>query len=355
MFKPEEKMHLKNKVIIGINNFPKEDLIIFKNSMANQNIFNIDYIEINSSLIDYRIKNQREKANNKEEKIGMISKDWLNKYQNEIPSIIIQFIDITYKIIESKDPSLISEDIMLEIGKIKSAFMTSNYILIIKNLYKSNFDLQIKNNILNNIKYIKEKNVIIVNDNNQFDNIQFVDNLSELVKEEINNFYTSKKNSCFYKHERCRQKKDIEYSIKYLIKLFTLSYLKRKENVNYSYLFKANLNLRQKIDRKNYRFISCINTNTYANMDSKMKDLINQIITYFEIRNISDYIIYFLSLKKNMTECEVNKLIYNHLTIYDINNFIKINNLKNINYTNNSDIELYYKYLFIFDLIWKIS
>ena len=355
MFKPEEKMHLKNKVIIGINNFPKEDLIIFKNSMANQNIFNIDYIEINSSLIDYRIKNQREKANNKEEKIGMISKDWLNKYQNEIPSIIIQFIDITYKIIESKDPSLISEDIMLEIGKIKSAFMTSNYILIIKNLYKSNFDLQIKNNILNNIKYIKEKNVIIVNDNNQFDNIQFVDNLSELVKEEINNFYTSKKNSCFYKHERCRQKKDIEYSIKYLIKLFTLSYLKRKENVNYSYLFKANLNLRQKIDRKNYRFISCINTNTYTNMDSRMKDLINQIITYFEIRNISDYIIYFLSLKKNMTECEVNKLIYNHLTIYDINNFIKINNLKNINYTNNSDIELYYKYLFIFDLIWKIS
>ena len=92
MFKPEEKMHLKNKVIIGINNFPKEDLIIFKNSMANQNLFNIDYIEINSSLIDYRIKNQREKANKKEEKIGMISKDWLNKYQNEIPSIIIQFI-----------------------------------------------------------------------------------------------------------------------------------------------------------------------------------------------------------------------------------------------------------------------
>ena len=364
MFIPEEKIHLKNKCIIGLSNFQKQDLTIFKKSMSKlkQNICQIDYIDINSHLIELRVNLQREKASKKDGKIGMISKDWLNKYQNEIPCVIIQIIDITFKIIESKDPALISEDIIVEISKLKSVFNISNYILIIKNLYnlnKSNFDSQIRNNILNNVKYLKDKNVIIINDNNQFENIQFVDNLTELVKEEINAFFFAKKNEYFYKYEKCKQKKEIEYTIKYLIKLFSLSYITHKDNVNYSYLFKANLYLRQKIDKKNYKFICNFNNNNNINsiIDIKKRELINQIITYFEIKNISDYIIYYISLKKNMTENEINKFIYNHLSLFDINNFIEINNLINLNNKNNdnNDFELYYKYLFIFNLIWKIS
>ena len=357
MFIPEEKIHLKNKCIIGLNNFQKQDLTIFKNTMAKQIIFNIDYIDINSYLIELRVNLQREKQSKKDDKIGMISKDWLNKYQNEIPCVIIQIIDITFKIIDSKDLSLISEDIMIEISKIKSVFTISNYVLIIKNLYKSNFDLQIRNIILNNVKYLKDKNVIIINDNNQFENIQFVENLTELVKEEINIFFYAKKNDYFYKYKKCKQKKEIEYTIKYLIKLFSLSYITHRDNVNYAYLFKANLYLRQKLDKKNYKFICNVKDNTYNSSDIKKIDLINHIITYFEIKNIGDYIIYYISLKGNMTENEINKFIYSHLTYFDINNFIEINNFINQNnkINDNNDIELYYKYLFTFNLIWKIA
>jgi hypothetical protein len=188
MFHPKDKIKLKNNNIIGTNNFTKSDLNSFKISMTKKSICNIKFIDINAQVLNSRISKQREKAMKKKNRLGMISKEWLNKYQNEIPCVIIQIIDITAKIIEKKDPSLISEDIMLEMGKIKSAFMASNYILILRNLcnfYKNNHDALIKNNILSNVKYAKDKCIIIVNDNNQFDNKEFVDNLSEITNEEI--------------------------------------------------------------------------------------------------------------------------------------------------------------------------
>lgn len=297
MFKIEDKILLKSNVLIGTLNFPKQSFSIFKNIMAKQNQFNINYIEINPIIIELSINNKREKSLRKEGKMGMISREWLNKYQNEIPCVIIHIIDITSKIMESKEPSLISEEILHELGKIKSAFINSNYIMIIKNLFKSNFELQIKNTLVNNIKYLKDKNIIIINDSNQFENMQFLDNFCELVKDEINGFFSTIKNNYFTKFEKCKQQKDIEFIIKYLIKLFSLSYITHKDNINYSYLFKANLYLRQKIDKKNYKFICNVNNN---DNDLNKKDLMNQIITYLEIKNISDYIIYYLSWKKNI-------------------------------------------------------
>ena len=166
MFNPEEYIPLKNRVIIGVYNFQKDDLSNLKIYLKKQNISNIEYLDIKANLLEQRIKNQREKLNKEESKIGMISKNWLNKYQNEIPCVLIQIIDITFINIENKEPSLITENIMREMGKIKSAFTTSSYILIIKNIFKGNFDLTIiKNQILNNIKLAKDKNIIIMNDN----------------------------------------------------------------------------------------------------------------------------------------------------------------------------------------------
>ena len=124
MFHPKDKIKLKNNNIIGTNNFTKSDLNSFKISMTKASICNIKFIDINAQVLNSRISKQREKAMKKKNRLGMISKEWL-----KIPCVIIQIIDITAKIIEKKDPSLISEDIMLEMGKVKSAFMTSNYIL----------------------------------------------------------------------------------------------------------------------------------------------------------------------------------------------------------------------------------
>ena len=354
MFNPEEYFLLKNKVIIGVINFQKPDLNNLKVCLSKQDISELEYRDINQKTIEQRIKIQREKSNSEGSKIGMISKNWLNKYQNEIPCVIIQIIDITIKIIENKDPSLISEDIIKEMGVVKSAYMSSNYILIIKNLYKSNFDSIIKNNILNNIKYAKDKNIIIMNDNNKFDDMTFIKNLSDLVLEELNIFFYNKKKNYYYKYEICKQKKETEFSIKYLLKLFTLSLMTHKDNINYSYLFKANLFLRQKLDRKNYKFISALKSKN--NKGIQNIDLITKFLIYFELRNINDYIIYYLITKKNMEENDINKLVYQHLLLFDINNILKVNGLNELKTNKDySNIDNIIKYLFIFDLIWKLS
>ena len=355
MFKPEDKIPLKNQVVIGANNLKKPDLNNLKKSLNKQNICNYECILITEKAIELKIKNQREKSKKERNKKGMISKDWINKYQNELPCVIIQIIDITFKIIDSNDPTMISEYIMREMGKIKSAFMSSNYILIIRNIFKSNYDLQIKNNILSNIKDIKDRNIIIMNNSNAFDDPIFIKNLSELVLDEINIFFYTKKNNYYYKFENCRQKKEMEFSIKYLIKLFILSFITHKDNINYSYLFKASAFLKQKLDKKNYKFNSYIKSND--NNDNKNEDFMKQILIYFELRNISDYIIYYLAMKKNMKENDINKLVYSHLTLFDVNNFL-INKFNNIhsnfsNLTNN--VQFYKKYLFLFDCIWKLN
>ncbi len=355
MFHPKDKIKLKNNNIIGTNNFTKSDLNSFKISISKACISNIKFIDINPQVLNSRITKQREKAMKKKNKLGMISKEWLNKYQNEIPCVIIQIIDITAKIIERKDPSLISEDIMLEMGKIKSAFMASNYILILKNLcnfYKNNHDALIKNNILSNVKYAKDKCIIIVNDNNQFDNKRFVDNLSEITKEEINSFFRIKKNNAHIKLEQYNKKKEMEFYVKNLIKLFTFSFMTHKEKINYSYLFKANYTLRQKIDKKNYKFISYISDKNDNNNDLKKKEFLKIILAYLEIKNISDYIIFYLSQKKNMKEIEINKLIYGHISYFNVNNFLK---LKNSNISKDEFYDLYNKYLYLFDSIWKFN
>ena len=355
MFHPKDKIKLKNNNIIGTNNFTKSDINSFKMSMSKACISNIKFIDINAQVLNSRITKQREKAMKKKNKFGMISKEWLNKYQNEIPCVIIQIIDITAKIIERKDPSLISEDIMLEMGKIKSAFMTSNYILILRNLcnfYKNNHDTLIKNNILSNVKYAKDKCIIIVNDNKQFDNKRFVDNLSEITKEEINSFFRIKKNKAHIKLEQYNIKKEMEFYVKNLIKLFTFSFMTHKEKINYSYLFKANYTLRQKIDKKNYKFISYITDKNDNNTDLKKREFLKIILAYLEIKNISDYIIFYLSQKKNMKEIEINKLIYGHISYFNVNNFLK---LKNSNTFENEFYDLYNKYLYLFDSIWKFN
>lgn len=355
MFHPKDKIRLKNSNIIGTNNFNKSDLNIFRASMSKSSVCNIKFIDITTEVLNSRIAKQREKAMKKKNKLGMISKEWLNKYQNEIPCVIIQIIDITAKIFEKKDPSLISEDIMLEMGKIKSAFMNSNYILIMRNLfnfYKNNHDTLIKNNILSNVKYAKDKCIIIVNDSNQFDNKEFVDNLCEITKEEIGSFFRIKKNNTHIKLDQCNKKKEMEFYVKNLIKLFTFSFMTHKDNINYSYLFKANNTLRQKIDKKNYKFISYISDKEDSNIDLKKREFLNIILAYLEIKNISDYIIFYLSQKKNMKEIEINKLIYGHISHFNVNNFLKI-----INSNNSKDdfYELYNKYLFLFDSIWKFN
>ena len=354
MFDPEEYIPLKNRVIIGVYNFQKDDLSNLKIYLKKQNISNIEYLDIKANLLEQRIKNQREKLNKEESKIGMISKNWLNKYQNEIPCVLIQIIDITFINIENKEPSLITENIMREMGKIKSAFTTSSYILIIKNIFKGNFDLTIiKNQILNNIKLAKDKNIIIMNDNNRFDDISFLKNLSDLILEEFNIFFTTKKSNYYYKYEKCKQKKEIEFSIKYLLKLFTLSFMTHKENINYSYLFKANVYLKQKLDKKNYKFTSPLKSKNNKNIQNIV--LTRQLLIYFELRNISDYITYYISMKKNMDENEINKLVYQHLLLFDIKNILKINNLNELKKNKDNNIEYIIKTLFLFDLIWKLS
>jgi len=356
MFHPKDKIKLKNSNIIGTNNFTKSDLNSFKISMSKASICNIKFIDINSVVLNSRISKQREKAMKKKNKLGMISKEWLNKYQNEIPCVIIQIIDITAKIIEKKDPNLISEDIMLEMGKIKSAFMTSNYILILRNLcnfYKNNHDALIKYNILSNVKYAKDKCIIIVNDNNQFDNKEFVDNLSEITKEEIVSFFRIKKNNTHIKLEQCNKKKEIELYVKNLIKLFTFSFMTHKDNINYSYLFKANYALRQKIDKRNYKFISYLSDkDDNNNIDLKKREFLSIILAYLEIKNISDYIIFYLSQKKNMKEIEINKLIFGHISYFNVNNFLEI---KNTNIFKDEFYDLYNKYLYLIDSIWKFN
>ena len=351
MFKPEEIIPLKNKILIGIMNIQKPDLVNIKSSLNKKNLGNIEFIDINKKTLEERINKKRSILGKGHIKLGMISKNWLNKIQNEIPCVIIQLIDITFTIFDKKDPLLISEDIIHEMGKTKTSYISSNYILIIKNIEKSNLDVQIKNNILNTVKNIKDKNIIMIYGNDEFENGTFIENLSGLIKEEINLFFINKEKIYEQKLEKYKIKKENEFCIKYSIKLFSLSFMSHKDNINYSHLFKADSFLKQKLDKNNYKFF------LYFENEKEIinnRDFIKQILIYIELKNISDYIIYYLLNKKNMSEIEINKFIYQHITLFDINNFLKINNLSELK-TDENKKELYIKYLFLFDCIWKLS
>ena len=351
MFKPEEIIPLKNKILIGIMNIQKPDLVNIKSSLNKKNLGNIEFIDINKKTLEERINKKRSILGKGHIKLGMISKNWLNKIQNEIPCVIIQLIDITFTIFDKKDPLLISEDIIHEMGKTKTSYISSNYILIIKNIEKSNLDVQIKNNILNTVKNIKDKNIIMIYGNDEFENGTFIENLSGLIKEEINLFFINKEKIYEQKLEKYKIKKENEFCIKYSIKLFSLSFMSHKDNINYSHLFKADSFLKQKLNKNNYKFF------LYFENEKEIinnRDFIKQILIYIELKNISDYIIYYLLNKKNMSEIEINKFIYQHITLFDINNFLKINNLSELK-TDEDKKELYIKYLFLFDCIWKLS
>ena len=176
--------------------------------------------------------------------------------------------------------------------------------------------------------------------------------MCEITKEEISTFFRIKKNNAHIKLEQCNKNKEMEFYVKYLIKLFTFSFMTHKDKINYSYLFKANYTLRQKIDKMNYKFISYITDKDDKNVDLKKREFLNIILAYLEIKNISDYIIFYLSQKKNMKEIEINKLIYGHISYFNVNNFLKI---KNTNIPKDEFYHLYYKYLYLFDSIWKFN
>ena len=348
MFIPEEKIYLKDNIIIGVNGFQNNELQNFKNIMRNKIECNLKYTDIDDALLDLRIKYFGEKKKTNKNQKGMISKDWINKYLNDTPSVVIQIIDISTQIRQGGDFPLIFRDVMPKLGVFMSGFMDSKYILIIKNEEKSNklnIDLQLKKAIITNVKYAKEKCIIIINDNKQLENIEFIGKLADIVRDEIKQYFKDKKNICHNKYEY-NKTREIGLMIKYLIKLFALSSLTHVDNnINYSYLFKANLSIK-KLDKKYYIFNNYLKDSKDESIEN---EFINQIISYFEIKNINDYVVYYLCMKNNMKEIEINKIIYSHLVYFNINNYFTKY------YNNNEDTKFYIKYLFLLDCIWKLS
>ena len=326
----QKNFQLQNGLLLGIYNFNKQDLLNFQYSLSTSSVYSdkIKYLEITKDIINAKIEKERIKAmstNKKKNKFGFISNNWLIKYQTENPSVIVQLYDITKKIEDDIEPALIAEEILFEMSKIKNVFISSTHILLIKDLLKSNYDDTIKQIILSSIKLQQEKNIIIINDVNYFADMK---NFIEHLNNELNIYYDNLRNKYESKMDEYNSSINREYSIKYLIKLFIISFITQNDNikVNYSYLFSGYNLLKHKLGKIN-----------------NIKNFYEQVSIYFELKNIGDFIVYQLTLRKNGEYDEVKKLTDDHLNFFDCKNFY-----------NNSN-ENCGKLIILLNLMWKLA
>ena len=330
----------KSGLLLGYYNIENSFLLSIKNFLEEEYENNINYIEItNEKLKVQKIKMRKEKNY---EELGMISLNWIEKVQKLLIGLIIQMIDISdISSTSTGDMNKIIEILLKEISKIKNIYQYSNQFIIIKN-FKKYYGVEdfIKNQILTKYKYLKDKNIFFINDPNYMTNLEMIKKLTQIIKEEISNFYISKINYYRNKYKNHENNGQNEYAIKNLIKAFLLSKFSNIINIDnginyYDYIQKAYTILLKNLNKKAYMFCQQ-----------------NIKIIYLEIKNIADFLIYELLSQKNLSFKFIINLIINHLNTFD---FIHFNDDKktDINIIINSCKKI--KDLYFINMIWKYS
>ena len=344
MFKYDFPSNYTPGVLLGLYNLDQPFISSIKSSLNTNYKNNINYLEITKDqLIKPKLK--RIKDSNYD-LLGMISLDWLEKFQYSIPGLIIQMFDITDLIIDPQnvDINQISEQVIKNIQLIKSVFQKSNLLILIKNFKKVNgLENNIKNIISKHFKSnFKEKNIFFINDTLYQNNAGFIKQLTKSIIEEIINFYNSKINVYIEKYNMQKNNEQKEYAIKYLIKIFLMAKITNmliddKKYNYYEFLNNAYETL-IKLDKKSYLF---------CNDNLKVK--------YLEIKNLADFLLTQILFDKKLNQKNTFNLIIKHLYIFDSKNFF--NDDKNDIKNNTNLLNEYNKYkdICFINMKWKYS
>ena len=340
MFKYEIDSKYSSGVLLGYYNIENQFLLSIKNCLEQNYKNNIKYVEITSE----KLKIQKLKIRNEKnyEELGMISTNWIEKVQKSLLGLIIQMIDITDTVNNATgDINKIGETILKEISKIKNIYQNTNQFMIIKNFKKSyGLEDSIKNQILTKYKYFKDRCIFFINDPNYMTNSEIIKKITQIIKEEISNFYSTKIQYYINKYKNNENNRQIEYAIKNLIKTFLLSKLTNIINIDnsinyYDYIQKAYTMLTKNLNKRTYMFCQP-----------------NIKIIYLEKKNIADFLIQEILSQQNLPLNDIINLIINHLNNFD---FIHFNDDKTteVNTNINSCKEL--KDIYFINMIWKFS
>ena len=329
---------IKPGFLIGFYNIETNFWLSIKKVLEEECRNNVKYIEItNDKLIMQKIKRRKEKDISE---LGMISLNWIEKIQM-IPAVIIQMIDITEitNVPPPIDVNKIFETIIREISKIKSTYITSNQFIIVKNLRKLyQLDDYIKNQILSKFKYLNEKQIFYLSDNNYINNIEINKKIGMIVKDEINDFYISRMKYYRSKYKTNENTEQKEFAVKYLIKLFMISkisnIIKIDNTINYyDYIENAYNILSKKLIKKSYLF-----------SEPKIE------VIYLELKNVADFLMFQLLSSRQFDINTIINMIINHLNNFDFVNFFRDGQ------TEISIIENIYKkmkHIHFINMIWK--
>ena len=335
MFEYKEDLGIKSGIILGLYNLDKLYLDTLKISIEGQCQFNINFLELTEEILQIqKSKNIKKKISGE---LGLISQSWLDKMQEFLPGLIIQMIDISQYTAKSLSAETISEKILKEMSVIKNIYLSSQIIIIIRNINKI-FGLEdhVRGYIFSKIKYIKEKNLFFFY-NNSINNMNFINKFGITVKEELDEFYATKKK--YYKTKFLNNQNNIqkEYSIKSLIKLSVLSFMTNIENINYSYLEQAYNILSNQLNKKNYMFCSS---------DPKA--------IYIELKNAGDFMILYLLTQKNLSKKIIIQIIMNHLIKFEFHNFFRdYFGKNNSNLVESMALIKKLKDIYLINLLWK--
>lgn len=341
MFKYDINLKFKPGVLLGFYNIENVFLVSIKNSVEELYPNSLNYIEITNDILNSQ-KIRRRKEKNFDE-LGMISSNWIEKVQEYLPAVIVQMIDITDVVnMTSVELNKICEPIIKEILTIKNTYQSSNQFIIIKNLNKVyGLEETIKNQITSKYKFLREKSFFFINDNNHLINPDINKRIANIIKEEISNFYNSKVKNYINRFRDQNYNEQKEYAIKYLIKIYLISYISNTINLDnnniifYDYLKKAYIILSQKLNKKTYMFSQP-----------------NIKVIYLELKNIADFLIYQRLSQKNLSLNNIINLINKHLINFDCINFYN---------DKNTDINIIIKAfkkmkdIYFINLLWKHS
>ena len=342
MFKYELYQKYTPGVLLGLFNIDQIFISSIKPYLNSVYKNNINYLEITKEILK-KPKLKRIKDTNYDE-LGMISINWMEKFQNSIPGLIIQMIDITNSIIDTQNVDInpICETIIKNIQLIRSAYHGSNQLIIIQNYKKVNgLENNIKNNILKFFKNnIKENSIFFINVPLYVNNQEIMKQIGKLIIDDLYSFYNIKIQLYFDKYNSQKNNELKEYAIKYLIKMYLLFKITNiqddNKKINYFDYIKNAYKMLKKIDKKNYMF---------CNNDLKVK--------YLEIKNLADFLLYQILSDKILNKKKSFSMIIKHLYKFDSKNFFgndknDINNNALNKFKNSKDIAF-------INLKWKFS
>ena len=245
---------------------------------------------------------------NEKSKKGMLSSSFLLSLSTK-PSCLIFLFDISELIMANVSNEEIAFALYNEMRSKKATCPRAMSVMVIINTTSnSNVSKSVKSRIILYNKEIgdiviqSEKNIFCVSSIERLSKEDFVSPFTECVIYNTRSYYHSKKKKIQKKISEGQLTMSQEQLAKCYIKLGAISFAVHKEKKNFSYFQRAYDLIVSFIDRTNYQF--------------KNENDNNNKMTYFEIRNICDFLLVNILKDKSIKIEDIISKVTNHIEIF---------------------------------------